>query len=313
MAHYFFPPTEAATDQIAELFSFVWPTAAALWNLRWQVKGFLLETEVTPTPVQLNDRFVFGSGIHGTNLTKACVETSWDEQKHHLAGMILTNAFAVYEHWADEILVCVGMPDSKGKLLQFDHGPMDPKGLRGVIHSVCATESNVLKTSFYPRYASSPKYSWPLIANLTACYRFFKELRNAQIHNGGIADKKAAAAYTAFAPAATKTALGMKGVLEHDSISEGDKIKLHIRGVVGLCDILFRMMVTIDAELSRCIKAEDVLETRFEKKKRHRVLSGNPHRRRMQVLDICKSAGLPKPIDSELVRKFLISKRLIHI
>ncbi len=304
MAYYFFPPTESATDQIAELFGFVWPTAAALWNLRWQVKGFLQEADTPPTPTQLNDRFVSGSGIHGTNLKKACVDTTWDEQKHHLAGIILTNAFAVYEHWADEILVCIGMPNDKGKLLQFDDGPTGPNGLRGALHSACANESSVLKTAFYPTYASSPKYSWPLIANLMASYRFFKELRNSQIHNGGIVDRKAVNAYRAFAPVANKAALGMKGVLVHDPISEGDKIKLHIRGVVGFCDILFRMMITVDAELCRCIKAEDILEARFKGTKRHYLLSGNPQRRRMQINDLCRAARLPKPLEPEVVRKF---------
>jgi len=311
MAHYFFPPTESATDQVTELFNFAWPTAAALWNLRWQVKGFLQEADVQPTPTQLNDRFVFGSGIHGTNLKKACVDTTWDVQKHHLAGIILTNAFAVYEHWADEILMCIGMPADKGKLLQFDDGPTSLKGLRGIIHIACADESTVLKTAFYPLYASSPKYSWPLIANLVTCYRFFKELRNAQIHNGGIADERVADAYRAFAPVATKAALGMKGALVHDPIAEGDKIKLHIRGVVGLCDIIFRMMVTVDAELCRCRKAEDILAARFKKARLRAIVSGRPQRRRAQINDFCRSAGLPKSGDTELVRQFLISKRLI--
>lgn len=310
MAHYFFPSTESATDQITELFGFVWPTAAALWNLRWQVKGFLQEVD-NPTPAQLNDRFVFGSGIHGPNLKKACVDTTWDEQKHHLSGIILTNAFAIYEHWADEILTCIGMPADKGKLLQFDNGPTSPRGLRGTIHAACQNESNVLKAAFYPAYVNSPKYCWPIIANLVSCYRFFKELRNSQIHNGGFADSKAAAAYTAFAPFSTKAFLGMRGALVHDPIVEGDKVKLHLRGVVGLCDILFRMMVTVDAELSRCLKAEDILEARFKKARLHSVVSGKPHRRRLQISYFCQSAGLPWPKDTELVRQFLMTRRLI--
>lgn len=313
MAHYFFEPTRSATDQIADLFGFVWPTAAALWNLRWQVQGFLDALDAEPTPEQLNDRFVFGSGIHGTNLKRACVETSWDEQKHHLANIILTNAFAVYEHWADEILVCVGMADGKGKLLQFDYGPNDPRGLRGIVNQICASESEVMKKAFYPAYASSPKYSWPLMANLVACYRYFKELRNAQIHNGGTADLKAANAYTAFAPVSSKTDLGMKGVLVHDPIAEGDRINLHIRGVVGFCDILFRMMVTIDAEFSRCSIAERLLEDRLKEVKRNKMLSGIPNRRRMQIIDRCKAARLPKPHDFESVRTFMISKRMVYI
>jgi hypothetical protein len=43
MAYYFFPATRFAASQITDLFDFVWPTAAALWNLRWQVAGFLKE------------------------------------------------------------------------------------------------------------------------------------------------------------------------------------------------------------------------------------------------------------------------------
>lgn len=311
MAHYFFPSTASATDQITELFTFVWPTAAALWNLRWQVNGFLEELETLPTPDQLNDRFVFGSGIHGADLKKACVDTTWDEQKHHLAGVILTNAFAAYEHWADEILQSLGMSYDKGKYLQYDNGPTDARGLRGTVHALCATESKVIKAAFYPSYASSPKYSWPLIANMMSAYRLFKELRNSQIHNGGVASKKAADAYRAFAPVSSKADLGMKGALIHDPIAEGDKIKLHIRGVVGLCDILFRMMVTVDAELCRSARAESILESRFKGARLRQLTSGNPHRQKRQINDFCRSARLPKCNDTQLVRQFLISKRLI--
>jgi hypothetical protein len=312
MAYYFFPATKSATLQITDLFNFVWPTAAALWNLRWQVKGFIAELAQPPTPAQLNDRFVFGSEIHGADLKHACVDTTWDEQKHHLASIVLTNAFAVYEHWADEILDSLGMGDGKGKLLQFDYGPTDVRGLRGTVHLLHATESAVLKTAFYPRYVRSAKYSWTHIENMVAAYRFFKELRNAQIHNGGIASQRTANAYRVFAPVSSKSHLGMKGALIHDPVAEGDHIKLHIRGVVGLCDILFRMMVTLDAELCRSERAEGILEQRFRGARLRQLTSGRPQRRRRQINDFCRSAGLPHPKDAELVRTFLISKRLIQ-
>src|SRR4051794_1493616 len=38
MARYlFFKYSRSTFGQISELFDFIWPTAAALWNLRWQV------------------------------------------------------------------------------------------------------------------------------------------------------------------------------------------------------------------------------------------------------------------------------------
>jgi hypothetical protein len=310
MAHYFFPSTRVATKQITELFDFVWPTAAALWNLRWQVIGFLQEVP-SATPVQLNDRFVFGSSIHGTNLKRACVQTTWEAQKHHLSMILLTNAFAAYEHWADEILASVGMTGDKGKRLQFDDGPTGTGGLCGTVRSICSPESRILKAAYYPILSKSPKYSWPLIKNMIACYRFFKELRNSQIHNGGVANKQVELAYRAFAPVSNKAALGMKGDLIHDPISEGDKITLHIRGVVGFCDILFRMMVTVDAELCRSIKAEAVLEKAIRGAKRPSTFSGNPQRRHAQVIQCCKSVALPKPADVKLIGQFLVSKGLV--
>jgi hypothetical protein len=205
------------------------------------------------------------------------------------------------------------MGEDKGKFLQFDNGPTGARGLRGTIHSLCAVESSTIKTALYPLYAGSPKYSWPKIANMVLAYRFFKELRNSQIHNGGSADKKTADAYQAFAPVSSTTSLGMKGALIYDPIIEGDKIRLHIRGVVGLCDILFRIMVTVDAELSRSIKAEPILESRFRAARLRQFTSGKPHRRRSQINDFCRSAGLPKPKNAEIVHQFLISKGLIKL
>ena len=103
----------------------------------------------------------------------------------------------------------------------------------------------------------------------------------------------------------------MKGALVHEAIVEGDEIKLHLRGVVGFCDVLFRMMVSVDAELSRCAGAEAVLEARFKKARLRSTLSGRPQRRRARINNICQSAGLPIPADAELVQQFLKSKRLI--
>jgi hypothetical protein len=312
MAYHFFPATRAAAVQITELFDFVWPTAAALWNLRWQVAGFLNEVP-TATPKQLNDRFVFGSHIHGANLRRASVEISWENQQSRLASIILANAFSVYEHWADEILLSVGMGADRGRLLQFDEGPSGKPGLRSTIGNLCASESAMLKTAYYPIFCKSSKYSWPIISNLLLCYRYFKELRNSQIHNGGKASDKAAEAAREFAPVSTKAALGMKGELIHHPIVKGSDIVLSLRGVVGFCDILLRMMITVDAELSRSLSAEAVLETAIKATKLDTTFSSNPQRRHMQVIRCCKSVGLPKPANVEAMRQFIVKRRLMTI
>lgn len=311
MQHYFFPATKAAADQITELFDFVWPTSAALWNLRWQVSGFLKEAPES-TPKQLNDRFVFGSGVHGTNLRKSCIDTTWDVQKHHLASIVLTNAFSIYEHWADEILISLGMGDGKGKVLQRDVGPKGEPGLCETVYTLCKTESAVLKLAYYPFFSRGLKYSWPRIRNQLACYRFFKELRNSQIHNGGKATARAEAAYLFFAPVSKKDDLGMRGELVHNPVVQGQNFQLHLRGVVGFCDILLRMMATVDAELCRAAAAEVILANAFKNGARLiSTFSTNPKSRHMQVLGSCKRAGLPPPSDTSAIERFLLERRLV--
>ena len=37
----FCPSTLPALQQITSVFDFIWPAYTALWNLRWQVKGYI--------------------------------------------------------------------------------------------------------------------------------------------------------------------------------------------------------------------------------------------------------------------------------
>jgi hypothetical protein len=312
MPSYFFPCTNGAVNEITKLFDFTWPTAAALWNLRWQVNGFLSEIP-TASPAQLNDRFVFGSNIHGANLRRACSEITWDDQKSMFASFILTNAFAIYECWADEILQSVGSSSIKGIRLQFDDTP-GKVGLPGTIASLCATESITLRRAYFPVFSGTAKYSSALMPNLLKCYRYFKEARNAQIHRGGLANDRDEEVYRQFAPVSDKTSLGMRGVLVHEPLVSGQVVKLHIRGVVGFCDILLRLMSTVDADLCKSIKTEPV----FERMVRaaggaRRMLSTRIERRNRQVVKICTTAGLPRPADVGAVYDFLRAKRIVVV
>jgi hypothetical protein len=99
MAGYlFFRSSRSTHQQVTELFDFVWPTVAALWNLRWQVAG-LSATQTSVTTDMLTGRFIAGSGIHGANLKRACLETTWDQQQSQFAKFLLIDLFALYEGW----------------------------------------------------------------------------------------------------------------------------------------------------------------------------------------------------------------------
>lgn len=306
---FFFHETRDAAKQFSELFDFVWATAPALWNLRWQVDGFL-KAVPNASPTEIAERFVFGSGIHGSNLRKACVDTSWEDQKSQFASIILTSAFSIYEYWADSILINFRGHRFTGKALQFDGAG----GVHGVVSHLCATESAVLKRSYYPVFSKSQKFSQPNMPNLLKCYRYFKEGRNSQVHGGGKASQRAQQAYADFSPASDRRSLGIRGALVHEPFIEGQAVRLHLRGVVGFCDVLLKIMTTVDAELCRSIQSEAFLETILrDVSGQPNMLSANGARRNKQVLKRCTAAGLPKPADPQSIYDFMRSKHIISV
>jgi hypothetical protein len=309
---YFFPESRDAAGEITRLFDFVWLTAVALWNLRWQVKGYV-GTLPESTPERLAERFVQGSDLQGVNLKRSCIEITWEEQKSRFASIILTNAFAAYESWADRISQTLQRKANAMRLQFPNSGEKNGHGLEWVLSTMTEKRSKTLEAAFYPVFIKSTKYSLPVITNMMLSYRYFKEIRNCEIHHGGVYDKKAQEAYEAFLPTSDKKSLGMKGDLFFEPVTQGARVKLHLRGVVGFCDILLRVIATVDAELSRSSLAEVPFKMWMIATKHPKVLSGNVHRRNMQVTERCRAAGLPRPQDVEAAYEFLRAHRVIHI
>jgi hypothetical protein len=290
----------------------MWATVPALWNLRWQVNGFLHEVPKA-TDQDLLGRFVVGSGVHGSNLRRACVTTGWEEQRSLFASVALTNAFAIYEHWADDILAELGVTDVTGKALQFP-AAKGKTGLESVVSKLTKTESPLLRRSFYAALTKSKKYTWSHIGNLMLCYRYFKEARNSQIHNGGKASKRAQAAHAEFAPVSSKIHLGIKESLTLDPLVEGEPFSLYLRSVVGFCDILLRIMASVDAELSRSAKAEATLASMLRKAKpKQTLLSADTQRRNSQIEKRCAAAGLPQPANCAAVYQFMVAQGIVGV
>lgn len=307
----FFPASRQAIEQVTSLFDFVWPTAAALWNLRWQVQGFIAEVPDV-TVDQLKQRFLFGSNIDTVDLKRTVTEYTWENQTATFGSFVLTNAFAIYEQWADEVLHSLGERAGSGKKLQFIDRPGKP-GIGATLAVLTAAESAMLKSAFYPIYLTNRKYALPQLNNLILCYRYFKEIRNAQIHSGGIANQAAVDAYSAFLPVSGKAALGRKGELSFDPVSLGSPVTLNLRGVVGFTDVLIKIIVTVDAELSRAERSEALFERAFRAVNRRVMLSATPRKRDAQVKERCFKAGYPRPLNAPIVYDFLKDRRLVVI
>jgi hypothetical protein len=314
--HLFFEASRQTYKQVTEIFDFLWPTAAAMWNLRWQVDGYL---RVCPTASsnEIEGRFVNGSGIHGANIKRACVDLSWQEQQEEFAKFLLINIIALYESWAKQILKNLGRSNaSHEKGLQFPTRvkPNGSKsGVWAVIDDLTRTESAIVKSSFYNLLILHNKNSKDTLDNLLKCYRYFKECRNCLVHAGGVASRDAEDAYTDFVAVATTADLGLSEVPHHLPIAIGDEIHLNLRGIVGLCGVIMRLVATIDAELARADSAERVFLDGWVNKhgKNRIILRARGTKRRLKISRLLSKLGLPTPSPIAQIENYLVGNSLV--
>src|SRR5579863_2190693 len=161
MAGYlFFRTSRSAHRQVTELFDFVTPTAAALWNLRWQVVGFCSHHPASSVQV-LDDRFVSGSGLHGANLRRACIDTTWEYQQQQFAKFLLISLFSIYEGWLVDVLRIVATPARQPELnkrCQFpDAAARSGKGVAAAITEIKQNSSQMLVGAFYATLQTQKK------------------------------------------------------------------------------------------------------------------------------------------------------------
>jgi hypothetical protein len=313
MPVYFFTATESAHKQITKLYDFVWPTAAAMWNLRWQVAGYL-QAVPNANVEQLRARFTEGADIHGANLQRACIDHGWDEQKDAFARILLVNTIAIYEGWLDEVLDTLGKnTKSLQTWLQFPESVLGTgKGVRPAIAEITAVESSVLKGSFFNELSNGHHYALSKLDAMMLCYRFFKELRNSDMHGGGIAEQRLVDAYTQFSAVATTADLGVLEVPIHFPAAIGTKAKLSLRGVVGFSHIVLKIIATLDAELSRSGSAEKSFVKKWKLTNPHRVsLSSGTAKRENKVKRLVKKAGFPKPAKPDAFGDWLKQEALV--
>ena len=249
---YVFRCARDAHLEITRVFDFVQPTIIALWNLRWQVRGFLLQVPGV-TSTDLASRFALGSEMRGGELKRACVETPWDRQKSDFAEFVLITIIAAFEEYTARIAELAVPPSRQrnvSKNLQF------PTRLPATPIAQLVQPSAALRGVFSRSTKKNSKYSIQTLDNLLICYRFFKTMRNVLAHNGGVANQETVDTYNEFRSIGNVSSLGLAEVPVHHPIILGQPVKLELRGVIGLSDVILRIITTYDADLSESSLAE---------------------------------------------------------
>lgn len=307
-----FPETDTYGRQHTQIYDFIWPTAAALWNLRWQVQGYR-DAVTKATNDELLGRFVTGSGIHGANLLRACVDQTWEDQQAQFASYVLIGVIALYEGWAESVGSRFPQPRANATQLQFPStgtfGNAQP-GIGEALTRMSSQQSPEMRQIFSRSLTTSARYMPATIDNLLACYRYFKEMRNSNVHRNGIADQKAADAYTEFASIA-HSALGLKAPLESHPVVVGKPVVLTLKGVVGFSGVVLSIVVTVDAMLSSTVAARHAFLARWKTGRPSTQLTYLPkHRRDLRLERIAALLGLPRPSDADLLATLLINEGL---
>lgn len=311
----FFLPSKAVASRITETFGFIWPTAAAIWNLRWQVQG-LVGACPEISEKELLGRFVEGSGIDGVNLRGACIETSWATQQEQFAKFLLFELCALYESWCELITEQLSLPNATKKNLQFPTGTTGSgavTGIANVANVIHDNPSTPLSSSLHQTLSTNRKYSPNHLEEMLICYRYFKELRNALIHGSQSAIIKLASAES-FYSALTPARLGVAEKPHFVPCNSNAAPTPSLRGVVGFGEIVLKLVCTMDIKLAESTFAE------LDFKRRWKVENGsNPSlvaasdelRRNRRISILTRKLGLPAPTVTPVFVAWLRSQGLI--
>jgi hypothetical protein len=308
----FFPPSRQFAQGLSMLFDFVHPAAAALWNLRWQVRGYVA-TVPTVSEVALSARFGAGiSGVRADNLRRVCIEHSWDQQLGEFAKVVLFNVIALYEGWAEDIARMAGSP-SESKGLQFPSRGTYGNTRRGIgetIDILLTSQSPTMSLCFFPVYSGSAKYSGRQLDAMAALYRYHKEVRNSLAHRGGIANAATAAAYDEIKEL-RRTDVGSRANVNLAPIIDGQPVEISFFSVIQLADVINRMVITADARLTCSKVAEDYLLGLWRSSKHtNRTLPSNQDVRQHKIGAMCKKLGFAEPIEPEALDRLLRDNKL---
>lgn len=295
-----------AHEQITRLSDFVSPTVVAMWNLRWQVNGFL-DAYPRASQEDLVARFALGSGVRGNEIRRACVDITWEKQKARFASILLMNTISIFEEFTDRIasLAQSGLAkDKASRDLQFP----TVHTRKGYQRAYTAFGPPVPELSgvFVSNAGKGPWYSGTHVQNLLLCFRFFKEIRNAAAHNGGRANAAVLSAYQDFAPIATVSQLGVKEVPTHNVPILDQIIEPDLRGVNSFSNITLRLIATYDRDLSdRAAALKDVdgrLLTLPPADRSHSLVAGKTKKKLEGLLT---NSRLPKAVFTPGFLKFL--------
>lgn len=310
-ARYVFSACADAHRQITDLFDFIHPTTISMWNLRWQVRGFV-DSHPNVGHADIDARFARGINVNSGSIKKVCVDMPWETQLENFSVIILINCIAIFEDFCSQISRLIEENEKKARDIEecFQFPPSHyPPPQKNAFQRLGPT-SSVLSGGVNWDAPVLKRYHPSKIEGLLLCYRYFKEIRNSISHNGRRANQRTIDAYQNFR--ASINAGGMDGINipEHNPIlNKNDRVEISYRGVIGFTEIIILIITYYDISLIDYKIVEKNLRNRLSIDKNTWPTDQKAISRRIKRL--IHSAGLPDLIQSENLKKFLRAEAFI--
>jgi hypothetical protein len=306
----FLEATQGFRHQYTSAVNFVIVAAPALWNMRWQVRGYR-ESHPNLTRDELMGRFVRGSTVRSADLIDFA-ESPFENQLEQLGRLQLYTTIALYERWLEDLSFLTA---ADRKRLQFPRTSRKSgsQGAEDVIRRIQRTRSPVME-DFRTVLEGDSYFSRSQLNDLLISYRLFKEVRNTFMHQGEMPSLVLLRCYAALTSLpALPFGRSVRGrSLPH--VVSGDPVRITLDGALSASSVVLKLIMTLDAEFALSAVGERELLARWQ---RHFPsppwTRGAPRRQEARTRSLVEFAGLPKPASATLIQPFLIGEGLLRL
>jgi hypothetical protein len=319
-----FLATRAFDREFDGLFDFVGASTAAMWNMRWQVRGYK-DAHPNASQSQLIGHFVAGSRI-GKFKFKFFTDSTWEQQEAQIARMALVNVIALYEGWLEGISplrlsasqrrrlqrtrarqICEAIPDPGDAV--FANAVLELRQL------LAQQQSSVMEDLYGQSLSRLAIYSGADLSALLAYYRFFKEIRNLFMHGTGDPNQYllgAAAAVSNITYKPKRASRAGNVVIPH--VAVGVPPVIDLSHAFFACHIVRSLVRTLDIELALTKAAEDEVAGYCAARGPVRLSwRGSEQRAVRAVREYFASLGYPRPSGGDLMYQRLLAEGSIKL
>ena len=264
MASSFFEASQSACQEITRTFDMVWALDAGLWNLRRDATDFFANNPGENNSAA-KSAIVQGLYIHGLNLERIAHGYTWEQEEEFISEILLINATAIFDAWADDFVYSVLTLTSNRKK-------------KDIVSNMKKGEFLSFETELQNEPMSQIKGCFKITGHSTYCdnlrliYKYFKSCRNCLAHGDKVFSTVAADNYSAIATL-TKEDCGLKEVPQMVATVKDEPFKLKLRGVVGFYDILIRIITYYDKLAADKIGVDNEILRRWQKLLKRKKMS----------------------------------------